>query len=135
VTWPGDSPAEISIWDKHRVVQFYRGRGDAENVIKEGNEGFAVENILSEDFLANAAIFQMHLLAYTLVQYFKHTHLERSWWHLRIKQLRFRLINIADVVVNHARKTILCISVYYKYWQTFRRIYYLLCIRGVELRI
>jgi hypothetical protein len=122
-------------WDKHRVVQFYRERGDAENVIKEEKEEFAVENILSEDFLANAAIFQMQLLAYNLVQYFKYTHLERSWWHLRIKQLRFRLINIAGVVVNHARKTILRISIYYKYWQTFRRIYHLLCIRRIELRI
>jgi len=64
----------------------------AENVIKEEKEGFAVENILSEDFLANAAIFQMQLLAYNLVQYFKYSNLKRSWWNLRIKQLRFRLI-------------------------------------------
>lgn len=122
-------------WDKHRVVQFYRERGDAENVIKEEKEGFALENILSEDFLANAALFQMQLLSYNLVQYFKYTHLERSWWHLRIKQLRFRLINIAGVVINHARKTILRISIYYKYWETFRRVYHLLCIRRAELRI
>ena len=55
-------------WDKHKIVHFYRQRGDAENVIKEQKEGFAVENILSENFLANAAIFQMQLLAYNLVQ-------------------------------------------------------------------
>jgi hypothetical protein len=36
-------------WSKHRVVHFYRGRGDAENVIKEQKEGYGVENILSED--------------------------------------------------------------------------------------
>jgi len=42
-------------WDKHRVVHFYRERGDAENVIKEEKEGFAVENILAEDFMVNAA--------------------------------------------------------------------------------
>ncbi len=35
-----------------------RKRGDAENVIKEEKEGFAVGNILAEDFLANAAFFQ-----------------------------------------------------------------------------
>ena len=70
-------------WDKHKVVHFYRQRGDAENVIKEEKEGFAVENILSEDFLANAAIFQMQLLAYNLVQYFKYTNLKKSWWNLR----------------------------------------------------
>ena len=40
-------------------------------------KGFAVENILLEDFLANAAIFQMQLLAYNLVQYFKYSNLFR----------------------------------------------------------
>ena len=122
-------------WDKHRVVHFYRKRGDAENVIKEEKEGFAVENILNEDFLANAAIFQMQLLAYNLVQYFKYTHLEKSWWNLRIKQLRFRLINIAGVVANHARRTILRPYINYKYMETFKNIYYLLCIKRVELLI
>jgi len=122
-------------WDKHEVVFFYRKRGDAENVIKEEKEGFAIENILAEDFLANAAIFQMQLLAYNLVQYFKYTNLKRSWWNLRIKQLRYRLINIAGVVVNHARRTILRISVHYKYMETFHRIYHLLCIKRVELLI
>ncbi len=122
-------------WDKHKVVHFYRQRGDAENVIKEQKEGFAVDNILSEDFLANAAIFQMQLLAYNLVQYFKYSNLKRSWWNLRIKQLRFRLINIAGVVVNHARTTILRISVHYKYIDTFHRIYHLLSIKRIELLI
>ncbi|MBN2246908.1 MAG: IS1380 family transposase [Candidatus Aminicenantes bacterium] len=122
-------------WDKHKVVHFYRQRGDAENVIKEEKEGFAIENIMSGDFLANAALFQMQLLAYNLVQYFKYTNLKRSWWNLRIKQLRFRLINIAGVVVNHARKTILRISLNYKYMKTFYEIYHLLAVKRVELLI
>jgi hypothetical protein len=122
-------------WDKHKVVHFYRQRGDAENVIKEEKEGFAVENILSGDFLANAALFQMQLLAYNLVQYFKYTNLKRSWWNLRIKQLRFRLINIAGVVVNHARKTILRISLNYKYMETFYGIYHLLAVKRMDLLI
>ena len=104
-------------------------------MIKEEKEGFAEEKIFSEDFLANPSIFQMQLLAYNLVQYFKYSNLKRSWWNLRIKQLRFRLINIAGVVVNHARKTILRISVHYKYMETFHRIYHLLAIKRVELLI
>lgn len=120
-------------WDKHEVVHFYRQRGDAENVIKEEKEGFAVDNILAEDFLSQAAFFQMQLLAFNLVQYFKYTNLKKSWWSLRIKQLRFRLINIAGVVVNHARKTILRISMNYKYMKTFHRIYHHLCIKRIEL--
>jgi len=122
-------------WDKHEVVRFYRKRGDAENVIKEEKEGFAIENILSENFLANAALFQMQLLTYNLVQYFKYTNLKRSWWNLRIKQLRFRLINIAGVIVNHAHRTILRISSNYKYMETYHRIYHLLSIKRIELLI
>lgn len=122
-------------WDKHEVVHFYRDRGDAENVIKEEKEGYGVENILAEDFMANAAIFQMQLLAYNVVQYFKYTNLKRSWWDLRIKQLRFRLINIVGVVVNHARRTILRISVNYKYLEDFYKIYHLLSIKRIRLLI
>jgi len=49
--------------------------------------------------------------------------------------LRFRLINIAGVVVNHARKTMLRISANYKYIETYHRIYHLLAIKRVELLI
>ena len=73
--------------------------------------------------------------AYNLVQYFKYTNLKRSWWNLRIKQLRFRLINIAGVVVNHARKTILRISLNYKYMATFYGICHLLAVKRMDLLI
>ena len=122
-------------WDKHRVVHFYRGRGEAENTIKELKEGFALDHILSEEFLANAVFFQLQLLTYNFTQYFKATHLERSWWSMRIKQLRYRLINIAGVIVRHARKTVLRLPVHYKYRQTFHHIFHLLCVRRVELRL
>ena len=101
--------------DKHKLVNLYRKRGDAENVIKEEKEGFGVENILREDFLGNAVFFQLQLLAYNLVQYFKYAHLEKHWWNLRIKQLRFRLINIVGVVINHSRNTTLRLPENYKY--------------------
>jgi hypothetical protein len=77
----------------------------------------------------------MQLLAYNLVQYFKYTNLKRSWWNLRIKQLRFRLINIAGVVVSHARKTILRISLNYKYMETFYEIYHRLAVKRMDLLI
>jgi hypothetical protein len=122
-------------WSPHKVVRFYRKRGDAENLIRELKEGYALDHILSEDFLANAVFFQLQLLAYNLVQVFKYAHLNRSWWRLRIKQLRFRLINIAGVVVRHARRTVLRLSVHYRYVETFRRIYQLLQVVPVELRL
>lgn len=121
--------------DKHKLVQLYRKRGDAENVIKEEKEGFGVENILSEDFLANGVIFQLQLLAYNLVQYFKYTNLEKAWWKLRIKQLRFRLINIVGVVANHSRNTILQLPQDYKYRQLFIKILNRIYVKRVVLLI
>jgi len=122
-------------WSAHKVVCFYRKRGEAENVIRELKQGYALVHILSEHFLANAAFFQLQLLAYNLVEVFKYVHLYRSWWRLRIKQLRFRLINIAGVVVRHARRTVLRLFVHYCYVETFRCIFQLLQVAPVELRL
>lgn len=122
-------------WSPHQVVRFYRKRGDAENLIRELKQGYALDHILSEDFLANALFFQLQLLAYNLVEVFKYAYLERSWWQLRIKQLRYRLINIAGVVARHARRTVLRLSVHYRYAETFRRIFRLLQVVPVELRL
>jgi len=120
---------------KHEVVHLYRERGDAENVIKEEKEGFGLDNILSEDFLANAVFFQLQLLTYNLFQYFKYANLKKSWWQLRIKQIRFRLINIVGVVVNHSRRTILRLPESYRYYRLFTKAFNLILIRRVELLI
>jgi len=122
-------------WSPHKVVRFYRKRADAENLIRELKQGYALDHILSEDFLANAVFFQLELLAYNLVEVFKYVHLNRSWWRLRIKQLRYRLINIAGVVARHARRTVLRLSVHYRYAETFRRIFQLLQVAPLELRL
>jgi hypothetical protein len=124
-----------TLWDRHKVVRFYRKRGDAENVIRELKEGFGADHILSEEFLAAAVFFQLQLLAYNLVQVFKAVYLDRSWWPLRIKQLRYRLLNIAGVVIRHARKTVLRLSVYYRHFETFRRVFQWLNVRRAELRL
>jgi hypothetical protein len=122
-------------WSAHKVVRFYRKRGNAENHIRELKEGYALDHILSENFLANAVFFQLQLLAYNLVEVFKYAHLDRSWWPLRIKQLRFRLINIAGVVARHARRTVLRLSLHYRYAEMFRRVFQLLHRMPVELRL
>jgi len=122
-------------WSPHTVVRFYRKRGEAENVFRELKEGYALDHILSEHFLANAVFFQLQLLAYNLVELFKYVHLDSSGWWLQIKQLRFRLINIAGVVVRHARRSVLRLSVHYRYVETFHRIFQLLQVAPVELRL
>ncbi|HRD02838.1 MAG TPA: transposase [Candidatus Saccharicenans sp.] len=117
------------------MVRFYRQRGQAENLIRELKEGYGLNHILSEDFLANAVFFQLQLLAYNLVEVFKYTYLSPTWWPLRIKQLRFRLLNIAGLVVHHARQTVLRLSVHYRYINTFRQVFQRLQILPSELRL
>lgn len=78
---------------------------------------------------------QLQLLAYNLVQFFKGVHLERSWWPMRLKQLRYRLLNIAGVVVRHARTTVLRLTQQYRHFTTFQRVFHLLQIERVELRL
>jgi hypothetical protein len=122
-------------WSPTRVVRFYRKRGDAENVIRELKEGFGLDHILAEEFLPASVFFQLQLLAYNLVQVFKVEYLAKSWWTFRIKQLRFRLINIAGVVVRHARGTILRLPAYYRHKEIFRGVFEKLNIRLAELRL
>lgn len=122
-------------WSPAQVVRFYRKRGDAENLIRELKEGYGIDHILAEEFLAASVFFQLQLLAYNLVQVFKVEYLDRAWWTFRIKRLRFRLINIAGVVVRHARKTILRLPVHYTHSETFRKVYEKLNIRRAELRL
>jgi len=122
-------------WSPTKVVRFYRRRGDAENVIRELKDGFGIDHILAEEFLAASVFFQLQLPAYNLVQVFKAEYLDRSWWVLRMKQLRYRLINIAGVVVRHARKTVLRLSIHYRHLETFQRVFQKLQIRPVEMRL
>jgi len=122
-------------WSPTKVVRFYRQRGDAENVIRELKDGFGIDHILAEEFLAAAVFFQLQLLAYNLVQVFKAQYLDQSWWVLRMKQLRYRLINIAGLVVRHARKTVLRLSIHYRHLETFQRVFQMLQIRPVEMRL
>ncbi|MBP6059309.1 MAG: IS1380 family transposase [Candidatus Saccharicenans sp.] len=122
-------------WSAHKVVRFYRQRGQAENLIRELKQGYGLNHILSEDFLANAVFFQLQLLAYNLVELFKYTYLSPPWWPLQIKQLRFRLLNIAGLVVHHAHQTVLRLSVHYRYINTFRQVFQKLRILPSELRL
>jgi len=124
-----------TLWSATKVVRFYLQRGDAENVIRELKEGFGIDHILAEELLAAAVFFQLQLLAYNLVQIFKTEYLDRSSWVLRMKQLRYRLLNIVGVVVRHARKTVLRLSIQYRHFETFRAVFQKLNIRQAELRL
>ncbi|WKB35175.1 transposase [Terrilactibacillus sp. S3-3] len=51
-----DLPAKL-------IVKFYQNRGTMENLIKEGKNGFAFDQLSSHRFEANAAKLQIRVLA------------------------------------------------------------------------
>jgi len=101
------------------VLDFYNARGTAEKAIGELKNGFGLEKLPCGDLLANAAFFQTCLLAYNLVQLFKQRALPASWDKFCIKNLRFRLIGQAAIVVRHARRLVLKLSEGYPFFDLF----------------
>ena len=103
------------------VVSFYNGRGRMEKAIGEAKNGFALHWLPCGEFLANAAYFQIVLLAYNLARTFKRAALPESWHGLSIKSLRFRLLCHAGVIVRHARRLILRLSDAFPFYDVFEQ--------------
>jgi len=57
--------------EPYKVIQYYCGRGNMENFIKEGKNGFAFTKVSSAKKIVNANLFQIRILAYTLFNYFR----------------------------------------------------------------
>jgi hypothetical protein len=64
----------------------------------------------SAQFGANAAWWQIMILAFNLNSLMKRLALPESWGSKRLKALRFGLINQAGRVVNHARQLLIRLS-------------------------
>jgi hypothetical protein len=107
-------------WTAGLVLQFHRNRQDgSENVNKELHGGFGLSKLPCREFMANAAYFQLALLASTVVAAFKHLALPESWRPLTIKTLRYRLIRLAGVVQCRARYLVLKIGAHYPFLREF----------------
>lgn len=111
-----------------RVVKFYQNRGTMENLIKEGKNGFAFDQLSSHRFEANAAKLQIRVLANNIQAGFRLLCLPKSLkkkvW--RMDTVRFRLIKIAGRQVHSGRYLIfrLCSHCLYQkaFWQTLTNI-------------
>ena len=107
-------------WTAGLVLQFHRARQDgSENVNKELSGGFGLSKLPCREFEANAAYFQIALLANTVFAAMKHLALPESWRSLTIKTVRFRLIRLAGMVAWRSRYLLLKIPRSY----VFREIY------------
>ena len=110
-------------WTPGLVMQFHRARQDkSENVNKELSGGFGLSKLPCVERKANAAYFQIALLANTVFCALKHLALPEGWRSWTIKTVRFRLIRLAGLVVRKARYLWLKISERYPYRGVFEEV-------------
>lgn len=85
------------------LIAWHRQRCNCENHIKELKYGFSLNSLPSADFFVNALYFRIQTLGYNLISALKHLRLPETWRPFTLKTLRFRLIAIPALVVQHAR--------------------------------
>jgi hypothetical protein len=123
-------------WTAGLVLQFHRTRQDgSENVNKELSGGFGLSKLPCREMMANAAYFQVALLANTVFAAMKHLALPESWKLLTIKTVRFRLIRLAGVVARRSRYLWLKIPQAYPFRQIFEEARWRLLGLSAELAV
>jgi hypothetical protein len=93
------------------LIWWYRercGKGEEMHSIMKSN--LAGSQFPSARFGANAAWWQIMLLAFNLNSLMKHLALPESWGSKRLKALRFGLINQAGRIVQHSRQMFIRLS-------------------------
>ena len=103
------------------ILTHHNARGNAEKAIEEIKNGFALAKLPCAELSANAAYAQICVLAYNLVSLFKKAALPADWVSYRIKNLRFRLLCGAALVVKHARNTIIKLHKDFTFLDVFER--------------
>lgn len=103
------------------VLDYHNDRGRMEKAIGELKEGFGLNRLPCGQLMANAAYFQVCLLAYNLVQTFKNCALPESWRKFEVKNLRFRLLCQAGKLVRHAGQIFLKLSRSYAHFDVFEQ--------------
>jgi hypothetical protein len=127
---------DLNNWAAGLVLQFHRTRQDgSENVNKELSGGFGLSKLPCEKEMANAAYFQIALLAAVVFAATKYLTLPKSWWTLTIKTVRFRLIRLAGVVARRSRYLWLKISATYPYRKVFEEARWRILGLSVELAL
>lgn len=108
------------------LIRFYCKRGQMENFIKEGKNGFDFGAVSSHSEIVNANRFQVRILAYNIFNWFKRLALPEEFRKLLVDTLRLKLLKIAVKVVRSARYVTfkLCSSCPYKamFYKTFDNI-------------
>jgi len=88
------------------VIKLHNQRGAVENYIKELKNGFGMEHMPCGEFYANAVFFRIGVIAYNLFLGMKLLALPPWYRTATISTIRWRLYQLAGMVVNHAHQLI-----------------------------
>ena len=89
-----------------QVVEFYNGRGTAEQWIKEGKYALHWTRLSCHRFVANQVRLALFVLAYNLGNFLRRLALPESIRHWSLRSIQVKLIKIGAKVVRHARQVI-----------------------------
>jgi hypothetical protein len=106
-------------WNGERLLRWHREKqGTIEQAHGVLKSGFAGGTMPCGRFGANAAWWRLNVLVHNLTQLLKVRSLPAEMASLRPKALRFRLFNLAGVIIGHARRLAVRISGAHPYAQT-----------------
>ena len=103
------------------VWRFYNGRANLENMLKEGAEGFGLEVSPSHQYAGNMAYFQIGMLAYNLMNWFKEQALQQIKHKKMLKWIRYHFFLIAGKLVSSGGSLLLKLSQGYPYQKEYRQ--------------
>ena len=90
--------------EDHKVFEFYNGRANIENNIKELKYDYRLGKIVTDSFDANDVITQFTLLTYLLVTHFKNECLPPKMSRFQLSTLRTHLVGVPGKLLTFARQ-------------------------------
>ncbi len=108
--------------DPEAVYQFYCGRGDVENRLKELHHGLEMDRTSCEHFLANQFRVLLTLAAYVLFQELRRRAAGTACADAQLTTLRERLLKLAVWVERSVRRIVLHLPATFAWLSTWRRI-------------
>jgi hypothetical protein len=107
---------KTSAW---RVWQFYAKRATIEKNIRELLYDYPLGKIPTDDWTANVAFFQMLLLAYNLVHWFKRLCLPREYLYATLDTIRTDFLVLPAKLTKEGSKNVLVLPQDYHYQKEF----------------
>ncbi|GEM_PF-178613 len=98
-----DSGLDVLHWHRQKQGTVEHGHGDLKNELAAGN-------LPTSRFGANAAWWRLNTIAHNLLVFLKLATLPEEMHAMRPKRLRFCLFDLAGIVIHHARRLVLHLS-------------------------